>query len=312
MPGRRDPAAIHDEAITWRMRIDEGISVSERQAFDDWLRADPAHRRAYEDYVAMSRLARRLPRHERKQSANRWQLRPVFATAVLAILVLAAAIVLAGQNGPVAQAAVVKNTSPLPRSVRFSDGTIAILDMNTDLLLRFDDHVRRITLRAGRVRFKPSVDPDRPFIVAGGQGSAQATGALLDAELRADQLHITVLRGRVTISADRGGTLSLGARQTGQVAGGSAESATPPDRAALDWPVGRVAFDHALLSTVLERANRDGSPKLVLDDHALAARKVTGVFDLRDTRKLARILAAALDLDLHDEGDTIRLSGRAK
>jgi transmembrane sensor len=66
------------------------------------------------------------------------------------------------------------------------------------------------------------------------------------------------------------------------------------------------------LGTVIERANRNGDTAVRLADPALAARRVTGRFDIADSAALARKLAAALDLDVSTNGEGILLSPRAQ
>jgi transmembrane sensor len=76
----------------------------------------------------------------------------------------------------------------------------------------------------------------------------------------------------------------------------------------LAWQSGMIAFDGETLSEAVEEINRHSHRQIVIDDPALGARPVVGIFRASDIDGFAQAAAAALGATAHEERDTIRLS----
>lgn len=64
------------------------------------------------------------------------------------------------------------------------------------------------------------------------------------------------------------------------------------------------------VADVLAIAERAAGTRVLLADPAIGERRITGRFDVADARRLARKLAAALDLAVVDRGGTVALQPR--
>jgi ferric-dicitrate binding protein FerR (iron transport regulator) len=71
-----------------------------------------------------------------------------------------------------------------------------------------------------------------------------------------------------------------------------------------------MGFEDAPLAIVAAKANAIGGPKIEVPDAKVAGLRLTGVLDLRDTRALARKLAATFDLRVEERHGAILLRRR--
>lgn len=302
---------IATQASDWHARMLEPTSEAEVQAFENWLRSDPAHPVAYGDVEPVSDFGVRLPRRLLARSGTgSVRIRPSFGLAAAVTLFLGAGLWLTTQAPQAAQAAV-SNPGPAVRGVRLSDGTVAILDTGAELAVAFDRNARVVTLRSGRVRFNVARDAERPFSVAAEQAIVTARGTVFDVTLVPGEMRVWVIEGEIAlviVPPDQATTepIALRSGQAVNVRDGRLSQMTI-EPAAARWPAGRLAFDDKPLATVVAMANRQGSPKILLGDDSAGTMRVTGVLDIRDTRALARKLAATLGLRVEERDPAILL-----
>jgi transmembrane sensor len=302
---------IVEQAADWYARMQEPASEAEVQAFEAWLGADPKHPKAYAEAESLASLATRMPRSllARQTATTRpARFRPAFGIAAAVVLALAGAIWMTGPASQPAHAAI-SNPGPAVRGFTLSDGTRLILDSGAELAVIFERDARAVTLRSGRVRFNVAPDPDRPFSVTAAQSTLTGQNTVFDVSLDQDEVRVWVIDGELSLAAYRADANAVALR-SGQVVnvrdGQPNETALEPGSAR--WPAARLAFDDAPLATIVAVANRQGSPKIEIHDEAVAALRVTGVLDVRDTRSLARKLAATLDLQAEVRASGILLT----
>ena len=70
--------------------------------------------------------------------------------------------------------------------------------------------------------------------------------------------------------------------------------------------------DNLPLGAVIDRANRINAAKIGLADASVGSRPISGKFDVADAESLARKLAAALDLDVEQRGNSFVLTAKIK
>jgi transmembrane sensor len=300
-------ARIAREAAAWHSRMLAPVSAAERAAFDAW-HADPAHARAYAEIAHIAALAEQLPapaRRAAKRPMPRPSLRPVLAFGLIGLLLACGLVLTMVRAGDPAQAALT-NLGPATRVVRLDDGSTVALDIGTRLSFSVRKEQRAVTVLAGRARF--DVAPGRvPFAVTVGAARVTADRARLDISRQGTSAHIALLDGSAHVAPARDvPAIRLAAGEALTLAGSRAQP-MPLAANELLWPLARIAFDHAPLARVVDRANAVGGVPIRLDP-GLATLPVTGVLDLRDTRRLAPKLAAALDLTLVDRGDVLVLA----
>ena len=67
-------------------------------------------------------------------------------------------------------------------------------------------------------------------------------------------------------------------------------------------PESLLIADKLPLGAVIDRANRVNAVQIELADTALAAKPISGTFDVADARSLSRKLGVAFDLDVQESG----------
>ena len=305
---------IARQAADWHARMIEPASETEVQAFEAWLHADPSHAAAYAESESLAALSARLPRRllaSPASTSSLARLRPAYGVAAAVILIISSALLLSGQ-GPDAAHAAITNPGPAVRGFKLSDGTTVILDSGSELAVAYERDGRTVTLNSGRARISVARDPRRPFSVKAAQSTLRTGVAVVDVALTKDEVSIRVVDGEAFLTttptgqADRH-AIRLNEGRAVNVRDGRLVE-TKVDATAARWPEARLSFDDAPLATIVGLANRRGRPKIILPDAGVGALRVTGVLDIRDTRSLARKLAATLDLRIEEHSDELRLT----
>ena len=193
--------------------------------------------------------------------------------------------------------------------VVLSDGSIVELNSNTEVAVSFAKAERRVLLSNGEAHFIVAHDKSRPFVVSAKHISVKAVGTAFDVRIAPAGVEVLVTEGTVRLGGSSGRAASTvgpteNATQAeiGQPALLNAnerllipERAAPSElvrilpklvekispeavRAALAWQERRLIFTDTPLREVVEQFNRRNSLKLVIDDPALAERRIGGNF----------------------------------
>jgi transmembrane sensor len=290
-----------NDAANWYARMAEPQSPQEVAAFESWLARDPANAQAYAEMDAIAGAAAARGRNGARgavRQATKQPLRlarPAYAFALVAAVVAAGAVLVQGPPTP-AFAAVV-NEGVAVRGVRLADGTSVWLDVGARIGVRLGSKRREIDVREGRVRIVPAAGT-RPLSVTARGTEISAPGGRFDVALLPDGVLVSAVEGAVTVAPAPGNQ----GESAMQLPSGRA---VVMDRAGVrsasvdrTWPAGRLRFESASLGRIVALANRRGDPDLLIDEKDISELRVSGVFDLRDTRRLARKLAATLDLEV--------------
>lgn len=199
------------------------------------------------------------------------------------------------------------------RSIVLEDGSVVELNTRSSLVTRFTESVRDVELERGEAIFKVAKNPARPFRVSTGSTEILALGTAFNVYAATSRTVVTVLEGRVRVS-DRGrwrrGALSVGARQL-ELAGGEQAVIAPNQpiaRVALAdlgkvtlWTERRLFFEDTSLAAAAEEFARYSGRRIRIEDPALAARHITGVFDASDPASLVQFLASQGDVAIREE-----------
>ena len=203
---------------------------------------------------------------------------------------------------------------PLP------DGSRIELDTATRIEVTYYRHRREVHLLEGQAMFSVVADPARPFrveveplrvTVVGTRFSMRHTPAMAGD----DQARVAVEAGRVLVEArpgaavggDRDAGISSrvlrGGEQVSSVGDGSLTAVSAvADGGIAPWREFRVAFDNQRLDHALAELGRYREVPLRVQDPAVAALPITGVFDPRDLATFRRVLPLSLPVRLRDAG----------
>ena len=336
---------IQDEATEWFIRFcEDEVDGSACAEFDAWLRLSPQHVRAYLDISAFWVAAGSVTRTQ-KVDVDLLVERARAASNVVVLehakvkapvkgersvhrfrLAVAAAVLLTGLAlGAWKWSQVVRYPSYATqfgeqRTVTLEDGSVVELNARTRIKVRFTDAGRDIDLIEGQALFRVAKNPDRPFIVASGNTRVRAVGTEFDVYQKTGGTVVTVVEGRVSVSAppERPPATDVSA-QAGPVMLSAGEQVTvtshrvaAPSRAnvaqAMAWTEGNLVFDSTPVSEVVQEFNRYNARPLSIDDPQVLALHISGAFRTTDSAQLIRLLSERFGLVVHDTGEGIRLS----
>jgi transmembrane sensor len=339
------PTSLPDTAAKWDARLRSvDCTEAEREAFAAWCRADSRHRQEYDELQAMLvalRESGEVPeiRALREAALNaappvsvrRRRLLP-FGLAAAA----AAAVAIVGvaalrdylPTGPMQNPVPAYATAIGERSTtRFEDGSVAVLNTNTQLAVDFTGAERRVTLLRGQALFEVAKDPARPFIVIAGEQRITAIGTVFDVRYEGDAVQVTLVEGVVDVApAAPAGThlvaavripkpVRLSAGQ--QLVTTAIATPTMPQVATADleratmWQQGRVFFEDAPLSQAVAEMNRYSNTQVVVGDASLDAYRVNGMFRTGQQSNFVLALEQYFPLEVeHDANGRIVLKAQ--
>ena len=222
------------------------------------------------------------------------------------------------------------------RVFTLDDGSTVHLNTRSELVVRFDQHLRRIDLVQGEAYFVVAKDLERPFQVYGGDTVFSALGTRFNVRVWEDRAQVTVVEGRVAVLAESQGRTNLipandearpvpvpsgsgpvvaDVKTVQLAAGGQAnivgtaieqnESANLEQVTA--WTSRRLVFDSEPLSSVLEEFNRYSHDTVRVEDPALSALEISGTFDLGDIESLLESLQAIRRVEVVRETEDTRI-----
>jgi transmembrane sensor len=214
---------IYEEASEWVVRHrTDGMDEQARRRFDDWLRQSPQHVRAY---LEISSIWEGVPQIDAALNPDAEQLieqarahgnvvslsesvepQPRPASSVgrtrLYYSLAASLIVALGIAGWVYQQRGVHSTGVgEQRTFALKDGSVIELNARSRIKVRYDDRERAVDLLEGQALFRVARDPARPFIVASGGTHVRAVGTQFDVYKKSTATVVTVVEGRVAVTA---------------------------------------------------------------------------------------------------------------
>lgn len=298
--GISDQAQAEKEAIAWFTRMNGKPSRSDKQDFQAWQKLNPENEAAFRAISALwlssiapgaeiareeaSSLAGHLSRIKDIRKRRRSGSKGVAGMLVLLFAVGSGWLWLEKPNLWQDFNADYVSARGETRQVRLDDGSLVLLDADTAIDVRLDDHARQVKLLRGTAYFE--VTPSSvPFIVEAENGRSRVLGTAFDVSLNEAGVEVTLehgsLRVEVTNSSDQ---VVL---KPGEAVGYSDKGLSTPHDVdigdALSWHEGRFVFNDATLKDVLQKIERYRHGRIIVMGSALGARRISGSFSLKDT-----------------------------
>jgi transmembrane sensor len=196
------------------------------------------------------------------------------------------------------------------------DGSSVVLNTRSRVRLNFSDQYRDIHLESGEALFDVARDPRRPFRVWSGDVMVRALGTRFNVYRDGDAVTVTVLEGRVeatsTPISTKGEIVQLAAGERARLQAAEpirTERLQHPERV-LDWQSQRLVFEHTPLTDVIGEFNRYSETPLRLEDPALAAKRINGIFDATDRASLIRFLEEFEDVEIEARDGVVLVKRR--
>lgn len=306
-------AAARAAAAVWVARLHGPNRTREAEAgVRRWLAEDPENAAAFElltdTWERSARLRRRPGTH-----AERWEgpgFRISFARAALGTVAVIILAILGTVFFYTRDDAITTGIGEL-RTLVLEDGTRLHLNASTRVHVRYDADFRRIRLERGEALFEVARQPQRPFIVTAGGREIRALGTSFIVRAHEQDLVVTLMEGKVKVTPKEEKVepivLSPGQRLT------LAEAQAPRiDRPPLEqvtaWKRGQVSLDNTPLADAVAEMNRYSRQRIVIEDPAAAALRVSGIFIAGDSANFARAVARAYHLKVIEDPEVIVLT----
>lgn len=280
---------IREQAAEWLIYLDAGGpgDLNRNPGFREWLEQDPRHPRVFQQMQQLWSGASPAPSPSRLGRA--------FGTVGVCLLLAVCGVQLPWQTWRADYRSDVGEVV----SYQLADGSRLTLNTNSAVNVDFEQGRRHIELIRGEVLADVESDPERPFVVATSNVSAEALGTLYSVQHHDDHSRVTVYESRVRVT--RPGTnesLQLSAGQWARV-GADIQSGTGTLPATPDWSRHQLIFNGASLKSVVERLGHYHSGVLMLSDAlASGSRRFTGALPTDDSEAALALLAASLKIDI--------------
>ena len=309
---------VEAEACAWAVRLDAGpLDDADRGRLEAWLAAGERRKGALLRAQAGLRLlavagtSENVPAvrfaHSFTAERGRWTgaerleterafgaaagrshrpRRIAAAAAVVAVSVLLALTPLRGQ---------LRTDVGEQRRVVLDDGSVALINTDSRLGVKYAEHRRRIALAEGEAWFQVAHDKSRPFVVDAGPVHVQATGTAFSVRRQANGVQIAVTEGAVRVWRDGGPReLAVSAGHAAFVPAGAdvpRRAPTAPTEDMLAWRRGEIVLNGQTVEEAAEEFNRYNARKLVVKSADAGRERIVGYFLIDQPEKFA--LAAA-------------------
>ncbi|MCD5979574.1 FecR family protein [Pseudomonas quasicaspiana] len=281
-----------EQASDWLLELQ--AEPARFEEFDHWLHASPEHLSAWAQVnrawsaIEQPSTTAHWPAAtavvQLKPSRRRWSMLAAACVCVIAVGV-------AWLNNPDWQADYHTGTGET-RVVKLKDGSQLTLAARSAVDVDYSGNTRRITLLSGEALFDVVHDARRPFQVDASNVVIRVLGTSFDVARSETGIKVEVREGAVGVSAN-GSPYRLGAGQRlwfDAVQGSAQQAAIAPDEIAT-WVSGQQFFENATVQEVVEQLRKYQHGWIVIGDDALGQKRVTGLYDLRDTQRALQALA---------------------
>ena len=305
--------AVREQAAQWFARTRDGALGADQQAqFDTWLAQHPQHQYEYDLLARLWGAADVLPRARLEALCQADPVRQLprrrFIQQALAAGVAVVAVGLgwfAWQQHQLDYQDQLHTALGERRQIELPDGSHLELNGRTQLNVEFSAGQRRIELLAGEVMFSVAHDTARPFVVSTGNGSVTVTGTRFDVRLDPDRTRVAVEQGSVKVQGRDNSHALLSAGLGSQIdAQGKVAAPFAVDAGALTaWRKGKLVFNDAPLSEVVEEVSRYRAQPLRVAAGKVASLRLSSTFSSDDTDALLRALPSILPVAIKTHAD---------
>jgi transmembrane sensor len=199
-------------------------------------------------------------------------------------------------------------------AIPLSDGSKVTLNTDTEIRVAVSATERRVELERGEAFFDVARDPTRPFVVRAGNRRVVAIGTQFSVREQGDDVRVVVSEGRVRLETSTGeaiAELTAGAiARARDDAVMVEEDRLPEIERTLTWRSGQLTFRDTPLAEAVAEFNRYNSRRIVIEDPAVAALEVGGVFRATNVDPFVSLLEEAFPIRVVDEGDRIVITSR--
>jgi transmembrane sensor len=336
---RGGPSAAAETAAFWVLRQEAG-SLSERdeEAFAAWLAGDLAHVEAYEATIwaldAASHHAGDAEIRDMRDAAlaargnrilPRWlgAVGGAIAASLVALWFLQgqpamrrpAANVTAGGASEVASLdfnnATYRTRIGERLTVTLPDGSVATLDTDSELRVAYSANERRLNLARGQALFEVAHGRPAPFRVDAAGQEIVAVGTTFNVRIDGRHVRVALLEGHLTVRPIHNANAGAASAQVAMRAGETLDAlpagtvaVRPADVAQMaSWRGGDLIFNDTRLADAVAEINRYTRRPIEIEDAAIGALRISGVFRTNDPERFSRAMSEVLPVELSRRSD---------
>ena len=308
--------AQEQAAFAWLSLLHDQPSSGDQATFSHWLQADHAHAEAYaqaqvvweltetpartlagEDAFALQGYLNAMNR-SRRTRVRRWS----GALAMAACMVVLIGVGAGWQPSRWVDdlgADYVSAPGEI-RTVTLSDQSQVTLDADSAIAVDFSRGERHVQLRRGAGFFSVT-HTGEPFVVDAEKGQARVLGTQFEVRLQPHGAQVTVLSGRVGVTADKYAEqqILIAGQQVAYGEGSAQKLHAVDSEAQLAWRQGWLNYYKATLADVVQDLGRYYPGRIVLLNDELAGRRVSGSFPSQDPQAVLSSLQGVLGFEQH-------------
>jgi transmembrane sensor len=320
--------SIREHAAQWFLRLHaHDLSVAERFAYLQWLKASPMHigetlqicklysvlypmkKQLFftneDDISNVIELSRENSTASTSGTRSSWHIRALAAVLAIGVTLFAGSLVRRNWFPPT-----IETQASEWRSLALNDGSLVSVGPHTQLRNQFGGRQRLLELARGEALFEVAKDVSRPFVVDAELAVVRATGTRFAVSRRDLEVIVTVEEGAVLVSRDRTQSNPVAVTSGEQtVVGGAWPPVVEHVNAtrSLAWSNRHLIFENDTIATAAAEFNRRNRVQLVVDP-ALSSQRVLGQFNADDPASFAEAIAAAKrGVVVHQSRDVILL-----
>lgn len=293
------PDTVREQAADWFAQRDEmARNLITRQRFEQWRATDPRHASAYAELETM--WENRAFEQALKDLAVDLELPPVPLTAKpprMRLMAAAAAVLLAlgvGWMADVPMRLQADHMTDVAQLERFDleDGSHIVLGSHSAISTAFDGAHRRIKLLRGELYVEAAHDASRPLSIETAEASVTVVGTQFSVSQRGSGVTVAVRQGQVRFANRKGEQSLLQAGNWQQLRDGQLQPLSlEGSERQMAWINGRLSFQNAPLTLVLEEIRRYYPAPILLFNDAAAGERVSGNYQLDDPLAIVTALS---------------------
>lgn len=281
------------QAVQWSVRLNEAPGDDAlRRDFERWLDQSPDHALAWADAGHVSQLLGRLPASSGRRPGGRIAAVSGMAAALLVLAVMAPSTATRWGADHVTGAG-------QEDSVTLADGSVVRLAPRSAIKVRLNGDRRDVRLLEGEAYFEVAPDAARPFHVDSGATRVTVLGTGFDVRRGEAGTDVAVRHGRVQVQRPGEKPALLTDGDWSRARPGGSENGAGPPRIVGAWRHDRLVAVDQPVSEMLHDARRHHAGAILLTNRRLAARTVTGVYDMADPAAGVAVMVQPLGGKVH-------------
>ncbi|GCD75017.1 two component sensor histidine kinase FecR/PupR [Acetobacter pasteurianus NBRC 3299] len=303
--------AAEAQAIDWSLLLnEEPDDLALRHEFEKWLSEKPAHAIAWKQVSAISDIIRSAP-PDRQVDPVRPKAFQTHIQAILFFLQKRWKLLSAGGVAAAACCAALLLIVPdlmtrlradqyaptgTTRTLHLADGSDIVLAPRSAISIWISAQERHIDLLQGEAFFTVHHESGRSFIVQAGKVRAQDIGTAFDIQIAHHKTTVRVQEGVVHVGAStpRIYEHDLHGGEWARVSDTDIGSGTLPSESVGAWKEGELVARNDRVGDMITALRPWSRKQIVVMNHALLNKRVTGVYDLRKPDTALRLIVSPL------------------